>query len=231
VQAIEDLKRQLNPEQEVIVALIGGVTDDGSLVYADAEDPQFQDTFGIGPGCTAADGTTAIPPVRLREFTDAVAPGNLFSICSPDFAPALEAIAKRVVPRSRPACFTRCVADLDPDTALLEPECKVEQKSPSGERTAILECLRDADGYVIDPDTQRYAMPSELVDVCYAALVDPGELTPDPHDDLSDECLDRNYQLEFVFARRPGVEVPSGTALVVSCSLSDFPQIDCPGLD
>ncbi|HLT38049.1 MAG TPA: hypothetical protein VK034_17305, partial [Enhygromyxa sp.] len=46
VQGIEDLKRQLNPDQEVIVALIGGVTDDGSIVYADAEDPLFQDSFG-----------------------------------------------------------------------------------------------------------------------------------------------------------------------------------------
>jgi hypothetical protein len=229
VQHIEGLKRQINPTQEVTVALIGGVMDDGSIVYADAEDPLLQDSWGIGPGCTGVDGSRATPPVRLREFTDAFAPANLHSICSTDFAPALEAIVKRVLPKAQPLCFTRCVADLDPSTEILEPECAVEQKLPNGERVAIPECLRDADGYVIDPDTERYAMPSETADVCYAALVDPGGLTSDPHDDLSLECSSRNYQLEFVLARRPGAPAGSG-ALAVSCLLADFPEVDCPGL-
>ncbi|HEY8374900.1 MAG TPA: VWA domain-containing protein, partial [Nannocystis sp.] len=81
VQNIENKKKELQPDQEVLVALIAGVPagyEDGAaeIVYEDASDPDFQEDFGIGPGCTytpmgATSPQTALPPVREREFAEA----------------------------------------------------------------------------------------------------------------------------------------------------------------
>ncbi|MFV8756019.1 vWA domain-containing protein [Nannocystaceae bacterium ST9] len=232
LQGIENAKKEINPDQEIIVALIGGVANDGSTFYADvtATDPEFQDSFGIGPGCTAPGGVTAVPPVRERELTEAFTPGNMFSVCNANYTPALQAIADKLIQQIKPACYTQCVEDRDLATALIEPECSVEQKVPGEEPERLEECKRNADGsYAIDPDTDDYAMPNGEVDVCYALLTDDAGLTPDTRDDLSSECSEGHYNLEFEVARRLGFPAPGGTAISATCSLSDFPQVDCPG--
>ncbi len=232
LQGIEDQKREINPEAEVIVALIGGVADDGSVYYADASasDPEFQDSFGIGPGCSGQDGVKAVPPVRLREFTEAFTDDNMFSVCNPNYTPALDAIAEKLLAQLEPACYTLCAEDSDESTALLEPECTVEQRLPGEGAEPIEECLRDASGYVIDPATQTFAMPSSSANVCYVQRVDEGGTTADPHDDLSDECLAKHYNLEFELQRRPGFPVPGGTTITATCSVSDQGAVDCPDL-
>ncbi len=233
VQGIENSKKDLNPDQEVIVALIGGVANDGSVFYADVgmTDPAFQDSFGIGPGCTAPGGVTAVPPVRMRDFTNNFTPGNMFSICNPAYADALEAIANKIREQIQPACYSECVKDTDESTPVIDPECTVEQKAPGIEDERLEECKRSADGsYTIDPATNDYSMPADQVDVCYALLVDAGGQTGDAADDMSDECADNNYNLEFKIARRPGFPAPGGTAISATCSLSDFPKVDCPNL-
>jgi hypothetical protein len=233
LQDIEDSKQALNPEQEVIVALIGGVDDSGQAFYADSlVDPEFQNTFGIGPGCEVPnpldpnEPIRAIPPVRLREVTNAFTPGNMFSICAPDYSPALEEVVSRFRTQIQPACFTFCVADSDPATELVDAECMLSQV-PGG---PIAECMRDANGYVVDPETDDYMMPAENVNVCYALRTDKFELSEDPLDDMALECVDANYNLEFVIERRPGFPAVSGVTLTAECELANSPELTCPGI-
>ena len=240
VQGLEDEKKQLNASQEVIIGLIGGVANDGTPFYGDVgnTDPVFQDSFGIGPGCTApnpndpANPVTAVPPVRMRDMVNAFTPDNMFSICEPDYSPALEAIAERIREQITPACYTKCVKDTDAATDLVDPECTVEEKPPgqSEDPVRIEECDRDANGYVIDPVTNDYAMPADNVNVCYAMLIDDSNATASATDDISDYCQDGNYNLEFKIARRPGFPAPGGTSISATCSLADFPEVSCPGI-
>jgi hypothetical protein len=235
---LEQAKQTFDPDQEIIVALIGGVDSQGETVYAEvgASDPEFQDNFGIGPGCEAPNPndpnnpTRAVPPVRQRALVEAFTPGNMFSICEGDYAAALATIAEHIADQIQPICFPHCVADNDPATKLVEPTCTITEHPPGSESQTIPECLRDEAGYVIDPDTQDYAMPNADANVCFAQLTDPGDLSSDPADDMSSWCLDQNFNLEVVIARRPGFPPPSGTAITGSCTVAEFPEITCPGI-
>ena len=64
------------------------------LVFADAADQAVQESFGIGPGCTAMDAT-AVPPGRILDLAAQVNPAgtHLFSICDENFDGSLAAIA------------------------------------------------------------------------------------------------------------------------------------------
>jgi hypothetical protein len=94
---IEQQKRALDPGADVSVLVIGGLGLDDQLHYADVGniDPEFQNTFGIGPGCEAppplgsSDPVTAIPPVRLREVGAALSSESLASICASSYDDAL----------------------------------------------------------------------------------------------------------------------------------------------
>ena len=237
---IEAEKQKINPEQEVIVGLIGGVSlGDNQPHYSDVGniDSKWQADFGIGPGCEAPNPINpdepirAVPPVRLREMTESFSPGNMYSICDPDYSPALLAIGNAIRDQIRPACYTKCVEDTDEATLTLEPNCTVEEDPPGADNTVrVEECRKDANGYIYDPVSGDYEMPSADVNVCYAALTDPGGLTPSTGDDMSDECLDRSYNLEFKIYRRPGFPAAGGTAISASCSLADFAEVSCPGI-
>jgi hypothetical protein len=261
VQGIENDKKELVPGQEVIVGLIGGVGDSGQPSYADTADATFMADFGIGPGCSApvpgatacmtdadcvgigtqACGTegycmetqTAIPPVRLAEFTDHFTDENMFSVCNPDYAPALEKIAKAIEDQLKPACYTNCVQDNDLVTpSFVDPLCRVTETVGTAERD-LEECLR-ADGgkgdYVPNPDTGGFTMPADDVNECYAFAVDTAMSTASALDDMSNYCSDQGFNLEFKFERRPGFSAPPGSTISASCVLSDIPQLDCPEL-
>jgi hypothetical protein len=216
LQRIEDAKQRINPNQEVLVALIGGVNSDGTVTYQSAlGDPQFQADFGIGPGCQSEAGK-AVPPVRMRGLAEAFSVGddqNMFSVCNPDYSQALEAIARDLVEQIKPACMPACVADTDPTTPdVVDPLCTVTQHTPLGagrfEDVVVPPCL--ADGEV--PDGR---------DVCYLTR------TGDARDQ---ECIDLGFNLEFVIVRRDGVAVPGGTGIEATCELSQSKAIDCPDL-
>lgn len=229
VQGIETDKQTLNADQEVIVALIGGVADDGSIFYADSIDPEFQEDFGIGPGCSVGE-TNAVPPVRLAEFTNAFSEENWFSVCSPDYTPALQAVADRITDQIQPACYGECVRDTDESTPdIVDPECTVEERPLNEDPRRVPECARDGAGAYefVDGD---YVMPSDDDNVCYAMLIDTDGQTPDPNDDMSDFCNDRNFNLEFQIARRVGFPAAGGTAISATCSLADFSALECPNL-
>ena len=86
---LEDQLQDLNPDAITQLSVIAGADTNGGLVYADAEDPNFQNSFGIGPGCTSGDGIiTGLPPVRMREVS-ALSGGQVQSVCAAGYAAAL----------------------------------------------------------------------------------------------------------------------------------------------
>jgi len=224
VQELENSKQQITPNQEVLVAMITGVPQDysGELIYADALDPVEQADFGIGAGCAYEDGdpmtplATARPPAREKEFAEAFEVGsqpNLYSICQESYAGALEAIANSIRDQIRPACMTTCVADTNQIMAGLQPSCSLIQEAPAPGGGGI-------DETVIEPCGAEGSLPADA-DVCFDVLVD---------DALSGECADEGWNLELRLVRREGVPAPGGTAVSVSCELSQNKQIDCPNL-
>jgi hypothetical protein len=89
---IEDIEadiRGYDPTGLVRVSVIAGVALDGSITYANVSgtEPDFQHSFGIGPGCVSGSGT-AVPPVRMRELA-AQTGGTLTSVCANEYSSAL----------------------------------------------------------------------------------------------------------------------------------------------
>ncbi len=232
LEMIEQEKKVFDPSQEVIVTVIGGVDETGVPRYADSPDPEFQELYGIGPGCEVPNPVNpdspiqAIPPVRLRAVADEFTTENLHSICASDYAPALSKVADAIRTQIKPACFPSCVADTDPATEIVDASCTVAEV-PGG---PMQECLRDADGYVIDPEFNDYAMPSADVNVCYVLLTDKAELTADPGDDMAPQCIDQNYNLEFKIQRRYGFPAADGVTITADCELAASPEATCPGI-
>ena len=229
VQDLESTKQLVTPDQQVLVSVIGGV-DPGlgnvTVTYQDAlDDPQFQNDFGIGPGCTSPNGA-AIPPVRMREFAEAFSvelDRNMFSICDDDFSPALRAVAESIAAQARPACMPACVADTDPTTTTVEPQCALRQDSPLGDGSI--------DASLIPECTTDGSLPSDADNVCFIALVDDGtpqKTTDREIDDMSERCVEEGWNLEFKIVRRPGFPARSGTAVVPNCQLSANRMLDCP---
>jgi hypothetical protein len=210
VQQIEDVKRELAPSQEVLVAAITGVpvgyeSDQAELVYQESPDTAFADEFGIGQGCVRnEDGGFGIPPVREREFAEAFEVGdqrNLYSICASDFAPALDAIGASIRDQIRPACFPACVADTNPITVdVVDPSCSVTQ------------------GGVDVQECEGGAVP-DGVDVCYEPVTGAG---------LSAICAEEGWNLELRFVRSEGAA--ANATFEVECQLSVQKEIDCPDL-
>jgi hypothetical protein len=239
LDGLEAQKQDYNANQELIVGLIGGVSVDGSVHYGSVggTDPEYQNNFGIGPGCTApppmgsTDPVTAVPPVRERDLVNRYSEGNMFSICESDYSPALEQLANDIADHLRPACYSRCAQDLDPNTATLEPECTVEEQQPGNNEIVVVdECMREGGAYTIDLLTGGYTMPSDNVNVCHAMRIDATQSTPSTADDMSSECSDLNYNLEFVIERRPGFPAAGGTSITATCLLADSPDDTCPGI-
>ncbi|MCB9569505.1 MAG: VWA domain-containing protein [Myxococcales bacterium] len=224
LQAIEDEKRLINVEAEVIVSVIAGVPSgypQNPQVFSEGGDAQFLSDFGIGPGCVSASGGAAVPPVRLREFAEAFQVGddtNLFSICDDDYSPALAAIAEILSANLRPTCILDCVADTDPQTPLLDPDCTIVNTDLETKVPSVVPPCVDEGGEWTPP-------PGEPA--CHVILVDPGGVTPTIDDDLSPICADNGWNAEIVVIRAdPKVKLN----LTYSCKLSADPAADCPGL-
>ncbi|MCA9691303.1 MAG: VWA domain-containing protein, partial [Myxococcales bacterium] len=226
LQGIENTKKSINQDHEVLVSVIGGVppgyaSGDAEILYLDSSNLDEQILFGIGPGCTTADGGVGLPPVRLREFAESFAVGadrNLHSICGSDYTAALTSLADRIRDQLGASCLPVCAGDTDPQTPVLDPYCLVEQEV-GGDLIAIPEC-------VADPNS-GYSLP-DAAELCFYYLRDSDNLTPTPDDDLSPKCADEGWNLEFGFVRAGGTPMPSQVR--ASCELSELPSVDCPDL-
>jgi hypothetical protein len=215
VDELETNKQVITPDQEVLVALIAGVNSDGSVTYQPSlSDTQFQNDFGIGPGCESAAGR-AVPPVRMKTFADYFRVGdqrNMFSICDADYSPALEAIAEAIADQVRPACMPACVADSDPTTPEeLDPACTLVQEAPNGDGSFEETTIPLCNGTEVP----------EGDNVCYQALVG---------DAMDEFCVDSGFNLQFQLLRREGFPAPGGTSVKATCQLSQNKRIDCPEL-
>ena len=220
LEAIELAKQDAGMLVDVVVAGVVGVPEgfqeDGRIVYAEGPDgwspSSFQARYGIGPGCVN-ETTEAVPPVRLREFTEAASDAEvppLFSVCGSDYTPALQAFAEAIREELPRSCFRSCAGDADPAQAGFQPECRVEQVfiDVDGQRvvTELPEC---SDGVIPDG-----------ADVCVRFLTGS---------DLSASCAEDGFNLEFEFFRRPGTYV-DGAQFSADCEFSENTEVDCPGL-
>jgi hypothetical protein len=52
--------------------------------------------------------------------------------------------------------------------------------------------------------------------------------TPTSLDDISMDCFDEGWNLEFVIERRPGRPAPSGAIIRPTCVPSQNKEVDCP---
>ena len=231
LKEIERQKQQIDERQRVKVSLITGVPvgyEDfaAEIRYEDAADANYQENFGIGPGCVlgASDqaAAAAAPPVRERELAEAFANDGarpLYSICQFDYSAALAAIAREIADDMRPLCMPNCVHDRDPETVVLEPSCTLyEDNLADGTRYLIPQCVESGG---------KWAAP-EGAKVCVAYRVDAREQTPSRLDDMAPECVQGGLNLEFQIVR--GAAATAGAVISASCALSDDKARDCPNL-
>jgi hypothetical protein len=233
LQKLEDDKKTKQPDQEVLVALIAGVppgyeTRDADIVYQDSADPEFQDLFGIGAGCTLPNAMdpdkpqTAVPPVREREFAEAFQVGedrNLFSICQDDYSEALREIAKKLEEQIKPACMTKCVKDIDPSTPVVDPSCVLTEINAAEDTRQDIPLCDEVDGVWVAPAGET---------VCFAELIDRGGQTPSELDNMDPYCVGEGFNLEFKLIR--SAPASAGTTIQATCELSPKPDQDCPML-
>jgi len=227
VRSIQDAKQKIDMNQKVLISLIAGVPPgyenfDNDIPYEKAADAKLQSDFGIGPGCVLGAGT-AVPPVREREFAEAFinpeTERNLYSICQQDYSAALKSIADQIRDQIKPACMPACVRDLDPETPIVDPGCQLfEENIAAMTSNAIPKCT-EVNG--------AWTAPANAT-VCFATLVDTDGETPSVIDDMSPECIDEGFNLEFILVR--SAAAPAGTTISAACQLSGNKQNDCPGL-
>jgi hypothetical protein len=193
--------------------VVGVASGPLSIPFATSSDPQVQEQFGIGPGCTK--NTTsppglAAPPMRLvdtlqRYYEDAeLLDSSVMSICENDFSPALERVANVLRDQFYPACAPACAADLDPGTAALDVDCEVRQVSSPESGPIVVsipECLADA------------AIPDES-NACWIGQTG---------DQIDPYCTDQGANLELGIIRRPGHPAPGRTTIELSCVWTDSP--------
>ncbi len=231
LKAIEAGKRQFDPSQRVKVSLITGVPvgyEDfqSELVYEDTPDADYQANFGIGPGCILGDpdqpDARGVPPVRERELAEAFVQGDdhrpLYSICQGDYAGALAAIADEIADDIFPLCMPLCVEDQSPETPSVDPNCTVQEQNNIAETLTELAPCVEIGGEWVPPGGQT---------VCFALRVDKdGKQTPSNMDNMSVECVDEGFNLEFEIVRT--APAPPGTTIEAKCELSSNKQKDCP---
>lgn len=227
-------KQSRNPNQEVLVGVIAGVPPgysrgEADILYQDSQaDMQFQQDYGIGPGCESAAGK-AIPPVRLRDFAKAFEVAgrpNMFSICNANYSEALRAIADTIADQVKPACFPRCVADTDPATPELDPLCTVTEEIPNDNGFDQV----DIPACDVDVGADTWDFPAGDAEACYRLLIDDSNPGGTGVDDMSQECVDEGWNLEFAIERKPGTRAIGGSAVKATCKLSENRDIDCPNL-
>jgi hypothetical protein len=195
--------------RDVLVSLIAGVpvgydSFAAEIAYKAAEAGSEQQlSFGVAPGCVnTEDGSnsTAIPPVREREVAEAFAregERNLFSICQDSYVDALAQIAAAIDRELPPSCADTCVADRDPATPELEPQCTVTESLGDATRD-VAACVHDGSGW----------KPADGASVCFYMLTDPDGRTASTLDDMTipngkstPECSTDETNLEFKLLR------------------------------
>lgn len=116
-------------------------------------------------------------------------------------------------------CLSRCVADVDAGTSIVEADCDVCDFDP-----VMNACLVIAPCEAV---MDEWTIPAGQ-EACFAVRVDGGGDTPSTLDDLSQVCLDAGSNAEISVFRSSGA--PVGTFVAVTCAWSTDPARDCPDL-
>lgn len=96
----------------------------------------------VARSCTAGDGTSGDPAVRLSELAQAFGPNGLFeTLCADSFAPALQRIGDKVIHGVTPPCLDDKVVDADPQTPALEADCTAIADDDHGNMMPLARCL------------------------------------------------------------------------------------------
>jgi hypothetical protein len=201
----------------VAVATLAGVTSSGQSAWPKSGPPGFVEEFGAGPGCEIGESAGISPP-RISALVDPLGENDHFPTCNDDYTPAFDVFASAGPDQLRPFCFQHC-----PELQGQRPECIVELERSSGETEQLDECVWNAEGYSIDADTGFYEVP-EGQDLCVAYLTDSDGSTESGTDDLSQECSDDGWSLEFAIARRPEDTRVLEGSYVARCVLAEEPD-------
>lgn len=194
--------------QRVFVRVLGGVRGiDGADVFAAALDPIEQASFGIGPGCTNADAR-AYPPGRTRAVAEAFPDGDTptaYALCEEDFANVPACVPGQWPPLRR-RCVETCVADADPSTDALEVDCVMtETRADDGSTRTIPPCDGD--------DVPAGA------EACVRWTTG---------DEFESSCVDEGFNVGYQLRR--AVPIAEGFCRTITCTASQQPFLDCPGL-
>lgn len=216
LRALADARAARNPGQRTVIRLVTGVPQgyaagSAEIPYVAAPEQAVVD-HGVGPGCQADDGRTAVPPVRERVVAEAFTlPGarNLDSICAPEYDSVLTGLADELRLADGRACLPGCVADGDPTTVPVEPDCLFTRADapPTDARALIPACHQD--------DSGAWVVPLDY-EVCHVV-----------HADLSPGCAARGHNAEVSLVSAVPGPLPD---IRVACGESPAPQLDCPQL-
>jgi hypothetical protein len=183
------------------------------LVYQRGVDAEFEDDFGIAPGCSSVNGE-AVPPARLLEVAEAFAEGerNVYSVCDSDYTVALRQIAERLEREFKPACASVCPQDVDRTVDGHQSDCVVSETTKEGDSRVVADCQQSDDG--------TWNLP-EGEDLCVWLATG---------DDRDMACIDAHAAVEFRTIYREGAPRKAGATLSATCSVSDNTEVDCPWL-
>jgi hypothetical protein len=223
---VHDQLHDYNPVAEVRVIAITGAPADSRAGSAPTFAPTDDTTaalYGVQPTCMLGDDAM-LPPVRLaalRELADAhwFAQPELFSACKDDYAPSLVHVAEAIEDASIPSCMPACVADVEPDVAGVQVDCRVTAQIPTRSP--------DTDQFVIDEFVMTRCVPSANGE----PTIPPGEpgcIATRTGTAMHERCIDYGYNLEFVIVW-DGPK-PPGASFTPSCKLSRDKEADCPEL-
>ncbi|MFO0635564.1 MAG: hypothetical protein U0168_22200 [Nannocystaceae bacterium] len=124
----------------------------------------------------------------------------------------MTALADAIREQMPVACMPECVADLDPVTDVLDPQCTLTQEFYDPDRGLITTALSSC---------SPGGTPPSGADACFTMLT-RGAMSP--------QCRDAGWNLEFAIGRRAGVDAPEGEVIHAQCQPSAQREIDCPTL-
>lgn len=129
---------------QVLVATVAGELDPVDVIQR-FDDRLQTDYLALDFSCTEADAE-AVPPIRLSAFVDGFADdsGQRSSICEPDLSGALDDVAKLIDDKLTP-CILGELADMDPGTEGVQPDCVVTETAPGQEERRLSRCDNEGD--------------------------------------------------------------------------------------
>jgi hypothetical protein len=211
---------QYRGDAELRVLAITGTPpawEGGDLPVLEPADAEVAASHGVQPTCTI-DGDALVPPVRhaaLLALPEVAAIGEhvIASGCTDDFSPFIAQIADAIREAMPPTCMPTCVADIDPEKAGVQSECRVEAQVPlDGKLDAfyLAECGPSDDGAPVIPSGE----PG-----CFAARTGAT---------MHPRCVAEGYNIEFDLVWDG--PLPEGASFQPSCKLSQDKERDCPDL-